>query len=282
LVVFGLFVYSLFTIKSGSSLAKATGNVKYAPDLDYSLKYIEFLLRQLGLFLPLSAVGLFMLILQKKWRYIIAIAVSAVVYFLLISFRNSLFHFRYILPIVPFITIFIAYVFEFVAYILDSLFKRLKKYHIGTSVTAVLLILAVIFIGNFSFLPKGEYYLGYTAPQPDWKAGYEWIKNDADNEEIVTISTHPVFHDIYLGKEIGKKYFLSFSLSGLPNASRKKSIYANSEVVDDFGELKEIKGYLVLDEFSFRMLDNKAIKDYLKFVPGKLFNGRFKLMVWKL
>jgi len=275
LIVFGIFAYSLFTINSGSSLAEAVENARQQFNFDYSLNYLKFLFIQLGIFLPVGVIGFFASAWKRKQQYILAIAISVVIYFLLISFRNSLFHFRYILPIVPFIIVFVAYA-------LDQLFELLKKYHITSSVFAGVIIIAIMASWGFNFLPKDEYVLGRTAPQPDWKTGYEWITNDAGDEEIVTISTYPVFHDIYLGKDKGEKYYLAFEGFGYPGKVLEKSRYARSELISTLEELNQKKGYLILDDFGFRMLWDKEIRDYLNILKPVIFEGQYKLMVWKL
>jgi len=275
LIAFGLFAYSLLLINSDSSLASAAKNAASNINMDYSLNYIRFLFLQFGVFLPIGVIGFFLLAWQKKWKYLLAITISAVIYFLLISFRNDLFHLRYILPIIPF-------VFIFIAYALDQLYERLKKYNIAVLSATGLIVFAIAFTGEFNFLPKDIYYLDPTAPQPDWKAGYEWIVNDAQSDKIITISTYPVFHDIYIGREKGEKYFLPFSFSGMPDSIEEKPAYTKAEPIKSIAELKEKKGYLILDEFGFRMLSDQNIKNYLNTIAPVVFEGPFKLMVWKL
>ncbi|MBU0577667.1 glycosyltransferase family 39 protein [Patescibacteria group bacterium] len=276
-LIFGIFVFALFTVKSGSSLMNAFENVIDSSGMDYSFSYLQFLSLQFGLFFPIGIAGFFMLSWQKKWKYMLAISIGVIVYYLSISFQNKLLHFRYLLPIIPFLLIYIACP-------IDQLFESIKKRHKAFSIgLGVILVAAMISVGQFNMLAKDAYYLGNTAPQPNWEAGWEWIKNDAGENEIITISTFPMFHDIYIGKEVGEKYFLPFSMTGLPGSYYKKAPYSQAETIGNLDEFKEIEGYVILDDLGYRMLRGQEIKGYLNsLTPVFTDRGAFDITIWKL
>ncbi|MBN2087470.1 glycosyltransferase family 39 protein [Candidatus Peregrinibacteria bacterium] len=275
ILLFGLFVYSLFLIKSDSSLLVIKKAAKKSFDTNYTVSYLKFLILELGLFLPVGVIGFFTLAWKKKSKYMLALTIGVASYFLLISFKNPVLNFRYLLPILPFIFIYIAYAF-------NQLFEKFKKNRISSSIFLSLFIILISFSGKSNFLPNA-YNLGISAPQPDWKAGYEWIKNDAGDKEIITISTFPMFHDIYYGKNIGEKFYLPYSGNGMPGSFNDDSNYSNAEVINSLDELLSINGYLILDNYGLRMLRDEDVRNYLgPLNPTEIIKGDFDLMIWKI
>jgi hypothetical protein len=141
------------------------------------------------------------------------------------------------------------------------------------------------FTGQFQILPKEGYVLGYTAPQPEWREAYRWIEGRSGKSRPATLSTFPMWHDIYLGAKGGEKYFLPFSLSGHEKHLREGPHYSRAKIVKGPDELREIEGFAVFDDFSFTMIENDAVRErFAEKEPAAYFKSPegYELYVWKL
>jgi hypothetical protein len=215
----------------------------------------------------------------------VPVALGAALYLAAISVGSPLFHLRYALPVLP-------------------LVLSLGLVGIGAvgrvaarrSCLIKLLGLAVLLVGGWNAIvtcpltPRAtaEYRLDYTVPQPDWRGACELVgrlaRASAPPEPPVTISTFPMFHDLYLGPE-GTRRFLPFSPSGLAGDVQWESVYSAAEPVRSVEELERLRGYVVLDDFSLRMLANGGIRDWLAARPplGVFKGGAFgRAYVWRL
>jgi len=219
-------------------------------------------------------------------RVFLPIVMACLAYGYVISFRTWLFAFRYTLPILPFLLIFIAEIAIFSEKWPDFAKKRLKMPKIWQKPLKngffVAFVALCVFSMHLTFRPKTEHWLCYTAPQPRWKEAFALVlgrenRLHGPQNEIVTISAFPMFHDIYLGSDCGRKYYLPISHTGYHNQIQRQAPYAQAETITSLDQLLSINGYLILDDFSLRMIADPAIRDYLTrhrynaYLPG-LFN----------
>jgi len=248
---------------------------------NYLFDYGGFLAFQFGKVLFWAPVGIFVA-LWKRPRTALPLVFTMACYLYIIGLRTTLFHFRYLLPVLPFLAAFAAFGFT-------SLMKRLLSLKSLIAAAAAVALPALFFLsvlsGQFQLFPKGGYVLGYTAPQPEWRAAYRWIVGRGGGGKPATLSTFPMWHDIYLGDRGGEKYFLPFSLSGLSRHFRETPQYSRAVVVREADELKEVVGFAVFDDFSLAMVDNAAVRSrLLERAAAAVFESPegYQVSVWKL
>ena len=251
---------------------------------EYLKAYAYFLCSQLKFVLPFALLG-FGYALIKHTRYAVVLGLAVVVYLIVTASNFILFHFRYTLPIVPYLLVFAGLGFH-VLYRACLPANSIPRKAGWAGVT--LLLLLAIGTAEFQFRPKRVYYLGPTAPQPEWKRAYEIIRHAIEQcvpekQTAITVSTFPMFHDFYLKRFNGQKFFLPYSPSGYPGHSRSQPGFSQATVITSLQELNEIRGYLVLDLFGIRRLLNKDIKACLnRFKPDTFVDGpgQFDIFIW--
>jgi len=251
---------------------------------DYSWLYLRFLHSILGAVLWWSLWGTLVGVwLYPRWA-IPTLAANAI-YFYLIACRNPLMHYRYLLPIIPFLLCFAT----IGVHALAVKFWQ-QQTRPGRSTAIVLLAAFLVTLGSLDWnvRPYDKYYLGATEPQPEWRAAYAWIKEDqtihhATSQTAIstTISAFPVFHDLYLGRQ-GEKYFLPVSLTGLAHDVPEQASYSRAHTVHSIDELIALKGYIILDEMGLTMLCDKRMQIYLQGQkPDIVIPGFYKIYIWK-
>jgi len=278
LLLFGPVINSNFVTSFSDFLADTHQN--------YSKAYLSFLNGQLNGLLIWVPVGA-LLAVWKRPRFSIPLVITVCAYFYVISTRNILFHFRYTLPLICFLLMFAAHAYSF---LFERCFSSRSMLLKSGTVFLTILFLSCVSGARFQYLPARRYRLGFTAPQPDWRQAYKWIESshgdgDGSDDPIVTVSNFPMFHDFYLGKSTGMKYFLPFSLSGYPNEFREKPQYSKARLICSLDELTQLDCHVVLDDFGLRMLKNKQIRDFLlRRQPDRRVCAPqgFDVFVWRL
>ncbi len=248
----------------------------------YGVFYLRFLHSILGATLWWTLWGA----LAGAWLYprrVIPIVAAITLYFYLIAFRNPLFHYRYLLPILPFLFCLAVLGVHAPA---AALWRRRTRLGHGLACTLGAAFLATASTMDWNVRPYDKYYLGATEPQPEWCAAYARIKIDlagrnAGAEAVTTISAFPVFHDLYLGRQ-GQKYFLPVSLTGWAHDVPAHASYSRAQTVHSAPELAALKGYIVLDDMGLTMLCDGHMQNYLRDrKPDFVIPGFYKIYIWK-
>lgn len=225
------------------------------------------------------------LVLQPKMA--IPLVVTCGVFFPVVSVRMWLFADRYIFPIQAIMVIFISSGLAWSSNFLGKLAgKRFGK--VLSGLACCLLLTLFILDSNATVRPAGEYWLGHTAPQPDWRTGFILVRNrhtlaGAHQQQLNVVSPYPVLHDVYLGASTGIKYYLPISFCGTPNSVQWNAPHSQAFPIGSLAELKEIDGYLMMDEMALRMIGCALISSYLQSTgPDAIVGGRFPLFIWLL
>lgn len=208
-------------------------------------------------------------------------------FLVVVSVRMWLFADRYIFPIHAVLVIFIALGLAFCSDMLGKLAgKRLGK--VVSGLACCLAFAMFVIQSNSAFRPHREYWLGYTAPQPDWRTGFMLVSNrhkagGAPQQQLNVVSPYPVLHDIYLGSETGTKYYLPISFCGTPNSVQWNAPHSQAFPISSLSALKKIDGYLMMDEMALRMIGCNSIASYLRNKePDAIVSGRFPVFIWLL
>lgn len=280
-ILLGFLTLFLFQ-ESNSSFISLVERIGRTSGKFYATPYLQFLGSTWGAVLLFAALGVVTGILRKR-RATMAITIAAALYFVLLSFRVSLFHYRYLLPLVLFTPLLAAAGFhDLCAWLL-----RRKRCWEGIAMGLVI----VLFVASLSTMdlnvaPYAKYYLGLTAPQPEWHAAYAWIAKDAAGavgpaRNPTTVSAFPVFHDLYLA-EGGDKHYLPVTLTGHDEDAPQDALYTRAHTITSLEELLQVRGYVILDEMGFKMLTNDRIGEYLgRRQPAAVFHGFPEIRVWK-
>jgi acyl-CoA thioesterase-1 len=222
--------------------------------------------------------------LDKERATLAPLLLATLAYLLLICFQTSLFHFRYVLPILPFLITLFTVGGAGTVTRLWTINRRWSRSLAG--------VLAVVFAGSLAGVkmnlrPHEQYVLGYTEPQADWAAAYRWIELDAARrgktpEQIHTISTFPVFHELYLGLG-GTKYFLPHTLTGRSNDVWTSASYVQAKPVDSLELFSHLAAYVILDHMGFEMMVCQPIRHELARLPSSaVIPGPQEIVIWRL
>jgi hypothetical protein len=286
-VLFGCVSAVMLLIPSHSNIAVVVTGLLSASNMNYAIHYGVFLFREMGIILPLGVLG--MILASVFWpRKAIPLALSVAAYFLAISFMWQYFSFRYAFPLFAPFFIFAATPF---AILFEKVWLHKPRLRvIGLGFCAIFFWVSIV-SGKVTFTPIERYMLGYTEPQPEWKDAYDLIVNrekearrlGVDSPGFVTVSALPLFHDVYIGPKIGKKYYLPLSFTGHPKDLAGVESYTAAYTVRSVDDLLGIKGYLILDDFGLRMLANKDIQKYLlNRTPNAVLKHEYNVFIWLL
>ena len=264
--------------------AAPLGNVQQvlapAAEHAYGLLYLRFLHSILGATLWWSLAGA----IAGAWLYprrVLPLLAAGGAYFYIIACRNPLLHYRYVLPILPFLLCFAALGVHALA---ATCWRRKTRRGHGLAIVGGVAFLAALGSMDWNVRPYDKYYLGATEPQPEWRAAYAQIADDSARRHAgapTTISAFPVFHDLYLGRR-GEKYFLPVSLTGWAGDVPEHASYARAQTVHSVAELAALQGYLVLDEMGLTMLCDERIQRYIQSQqPDFIIPGFYKIYIWR-
>lgn len=250
---------------------------------NYGLLYARFLYQELGPFLVWSGAGLILGLgpLRKRTG---RLAVATLAFLGLIAFQTSLFHYRYVLPVLPLLLTFGTAGAEFLWRQLWS--GRTLGARGLALLTAGLCVVSLTGM-NLNVRPYQTYYLGPTEPQPEWATAYRWVEQDAVRrglapDQIHTISTFPVFHELYLGTG-GARSYLSLSLTGDTNEIWTSASYSRAHTVDSLEAFSRLQGYVILDHMGFELLADASIRQALaRMKPALVVPGPVAIVIWRL
>jgi hypothetical protein len=258
-------VLALALLPSTLNPLHAIGAPAWKPDR--MLNYARFVGGQFGWASVWIAAGLVVVFVRRD-RFMGAVAAVVAVYFAYLLFFCPLFHLRYIVPVLPLLVLLGAWGAKQIAE---------KCGRVGFWVCGSVAV-ATLVTADVSLRPFDRYYLGVTAPQPDWRAAFAWIEKDGGPRRTVT--NFPELHDIYLGG--GEKYFVPVSLTGRELLERPN--YTTAAVVTNIAEIRALgPGYLVVDAIGMERSGPDDVRDILhKVRPDLILEGPYPLFVWRL
>lgn len=273
----------LFLPATNSNVVEALSGLTPGGGARYALPYARFLLEQFGLLALWAALGA---ALARPRGPFLALALAGGAYFAVLSTATVLFHYRYLLPLAP-----LAHLSAAAG--LETLWRhtprpeRLPRALVPT-LLAGLFLLSLPW-SRLEALPQPRHDLDVTAPQPAWREAYAWVRENhrrsgAAGAGPVTISTFPMFHDLYLGPQTGSKYFLPFSPSGRPVDLWRKARYSRARTLLPDTEPPELTGYVILDDFSVQSLEDQDFAARLRALGAVLIPspGGWNTYVWRI
>lgn len=277
----------------GNSDLQVTMRELLAPSMtNYSSGYAQFLWQGLGAVLCAAILGGVMSLFNHG-RLTTAMIFGIGIYLYVIVFQTQLFAARYLLPIVPALILLASYVV--------AVPTELAKRYGGASTAKTIVVgivttglwLAIILNSPIRLTPETNFYLDYTAPQAKWREAYALIKQREEtriasgyvdrSQAYRTLSAIPIFHDIYLGSDVGEKRYMPVTFTGRPGDVQMAAAYTAAITVKSLEELKQTRGYAVLDDFSLRMAGEPSMRSYLASNrPNAIVPGPNNLYIWIL
>lgn len=244
----------------------------YLPD------YLSWLWQQLNFVFLLALAGFVFAYRSGAQGFATSMAILFVAYLVYLSFFNKVFALRYLLPIVPILLIFAALP---LAKTIEFAFARDRLLKISLYLFSFLAFL--VFAGG-SLLPRAHYELGPSAPQANMKQAYSYIQeNSIPGSAVNIVSYLPVFADIYLAGD-ANKYYIPFSMDGTPASTHPIAPYSAAVTVKSLADLPD-EGFLILDDYGFKMLRAPEIKNILQKRRALLIEpevGSDRVLIWNL
>lgn len=280
----GLFLAAIFRGPSG--LNQTWDALKGATSIVYGPVYSDYLFRQLAGFLFLAIMGAAVLLVRTP-QIGGLLVLCCLAYFGVISFKSHLFAFRYLLPLVPFICIFAAVPFSWLS--------KVHRANRSRSSLALLCLLLGgfglwgVFSAKLSLWPPASSEVDVTVPRPDWRMAAALIRNremqvqSKHRDRIAVASALPTVVDAYL-EDVGvENFYLPINMTGYPGEDLWVSYYAKAEVIRNIEQLQNLKGYLLMDDFSLQSLLDPALMAALAgWPPDAIISGDFPIYIWIL
>lgn len=278
---------------SGASFVRELLSESHFPSLFG--RYFSFIFLQLK-FLVFWVIGGMLLSLvllfkreKKKIMLFIPLVIVIGIYFLIISTKVYSCHLRYILPIFIFFPIFASYLFAWLK-------RKIGRFRKRAYYPLVNYGLIVLFAGSFlsarlGFRPRSEYFLEVSAPQPDWRRGYEWIIEDAKTryaniDKLDIASAFPRFNYLYKGRSDVDSYYLPcFWRPSSLGPVKDIAPYTKATTITTIEELNRLQGYIILDRFGLMRQKNPEIRRILQkkeFIHQITSPEGFDLMIWAI
>ncbi|HRY31084.1 MAG TPA: glycosyltransferase family 39 protein [Candidatus Paceibacterota bacterium] len=229
---------------------------------NYSKIYLDYLLKELWLFVFLSAIAVIAMIFDKKrfWPIIFLLSVILIPLTIIMEY-GQVAQIRYLFPLFPFMIMLSAYP---VSLLIQQVGKKIFRSFNGSRLTINLfsvLLSVIIFGSHLTFATKTTYNLEWDSPQPNFKSAYSLIAKIKGQNDLI-VSPYAMMTKIYLG---GEGLWLPVSLTGRKDDLEilivdGKDYYTGAEMVANIEQLDEIltkqTGFVVLDG----MACNRLIK----------------------
>ncbi len=253
---------------------------------DYCRQYFAFLFKGAGLLFLLMAIIGAAYVVRMNFNVGVALLLSAGCYFYLISRVIWTYGERYAFPLEAVVWMLLCIGTAVTASIIIDLMRMQGKRRAALC-SMFAMVICIVSAGrcDFRFKPGGEYWLGFTAPQPDWRKAFEYIEADASARgmSLVTISPYPLMHDLYIGRSLGAKYYLPISFGGHPDGVSWTAGHTTSIPLRSLSAVKQVEGYMLLDDMAIRMLGVDGLKGYIEAnKPVCVIPGRYKIYIWRL
>ncbi len=240
-------------------------------DVNYVKAYWYFIKNYHTLIFYTAVPGL--IILWRKWRDGLLTLLSIIIPFIIIAQGVYLLHYRYLYMFFPFLCIASAQTVEWITG---------KKGRWKKMMLVLITLLFIILSKEFMIIPQSHYELEPLSPQPDFKAAYKFLKEEAKEEDVI-IDAYPAVNKLYLDRV---DYALKFSLSGreVDIVNKTHDVYTGVPYIDE-EKLKKLKSCLVItDDLTIGRV-NSSIKEYVttKLQPTNpvVNNEMTDLRIWK-
>lgn len=284
-----IILFGLFSMKNTSAMGAVFNDLNQASGRDYSHQYFSFLKHSLGPFFWIAMIGGALFVIGN-WRVAVPLVVGGGLFWAVISWKTALFAFRYSFPLFFILILLAGYAFK-VGFGVLSLGPRWLRMVLRTGLLVGFGLGLCFTLSPITLMPQSQFLLGYTEPQPDWRKGFSAVAQhhasqypqDSGFRKLSTITTLPMFHDIYLGKTTGHKYYLPLSFTGHPSDKQRVPAFTEARIINNVEEIKSIDGYVILDDYSLLMLIDQGIQAYMQGLrPMEVISGQYPLYVWRI
>lgn len=210
----------------------------------YLILYNWHILWELWIIYVLWLLWMVQTIIKKKYDETILFFVPYILFMFSLVIVWKLLHFRYELLFFP-ICIISAVMFSY--YLFQNINNQIRKYAILWTIIILSLITT-----KYQFFPKATYEFDFTAPQPDFKAAYNFLE---DWQNI--ISWFPVLCDWYYSdrwnciKALRVDMVWDWDVINLTSSDVEKH-YTQIPYIDNLNELEKWTYYFVLDDLSLK------------------------------
>lgn len=229
--------------------------------VNYFPNYLWYIQQYFFIIAYFAVVGI-VIILRKDYKVALFLGLATTIPIYFVSFHVKLLAFRYIYFLLPLLFI----LFSNTALYISILVPRLKLRAILSSVLLMAILLLTVISSGFNFIPKSEYDLEYTAPQPDFKQAYSFINDNSEKQEIV-IDTWPAIGSFYLDRP--PDYWLGFDITGQGEnycigEFNTVEIYTKTPCIEDLAKLRRIveensSGWLIVDGLAILRLPSDIV-----------------------
>ncbi len=247
-ILIGFLVYYL------PSVVIRVFTTKVTSQMNYFSKYIAYLTDVHSIIFYFAIIGVILTLRDFKRKSLLILAYIIPFYF--ISNHVFVIHYRYLFFILPILFFFSCYSFLY----LIKLGKSRKIF----SIIIVLLLIFFIFNSNeLIYKPQKEFKLEWETPQPDFKAAFEFVKENINKEDII-ISPYTSLARIYLGKA---DYSIDYNPSGvrfgsITYANTTNDVYTNHPSILNLTMFEDAisnnSGYIIVDKFSLRRMNQNV------------------------
>ncbi len=214
-----------------------------------------------------------------------AMACAGAVYLLAISELVWLFAERYLFPLSGIVVPCVALGLDFLA---RAAANRLPPSWRGLAFGGLLVLAcaAIAATTGATLLPQAAYWLGNTAPQPDWRRAYDLVaaRHRASRDAgaaLTVISPYPVLQDIYLGSPPESKFYIPISFSGLPGDVARHPPHTRATPVAHLESMPARAGYLLMDQMALAGIAEGRLAACLRSnAPDAIVNGKYPIFIW--
>lgn len=189
--------------------------------VEYADAYLAWFENQFHAFFFLAVIGTAITMYRRRYRATLLLALVMAPALWILSYRTELFATRYLYFALPIMFVWASVTVVYASDILSEVGgpllsraeKRLESFQAGAVASVgvhIGIVLLLVLGGGFTVAPQAEYQLGPNAPQPDFKAAYEYVNENREPGDVIIAGwTAPGLY--YAG---GVDYWLAHDLTG--------------------------------------------------------------------
>lgn len=232
---------------------------------DWLSNYVEYFGEELGGIFYLAVPGAFLGVWKRRRNlmYVLAFLLP----FLVVSYRAYAYQARHVFMLIPLLLAFASLMLD---YVFDRVRGALSEFRINPVLKLiipaafVMIFVAILPLGEFTFAPKEYYDLGPTAPQGEFRPAHQYIERNWKENDVVITTIEPVTN-FYMPDE---KYRPFYEIPAIWSLSDTKRI--NS--VEDIKSLENRgHGWVVIDGMGrYRILwgGHRELRGVLNYITG--------------